>query len=65
MNQVFISFPKFVADGGLPMKKTILILLLLAVFSASYSQKSLVIKGMIIDSLSGEPLIGASISVDE
>jgi len=47
------------------MKKSIFILFLLAMFSALYSQKPLVIKGMISDSLSGEPLIGASISVDE
>ncbi len=46
------------------MKKPILILLLLAVFSALYSQKPLVIKGLITDSLSGDPLIGASISTD-
>jgi iron complex outermembrane receptor protein len=59
------SFFTFVADGGLLMKKSIIILLLLAIFSASYSQKPLVIKGVISDSVSGEPLIGASISVDE
>ena len=47
------------------MKKSILILILLAVFTAIYSQKPLVIRGMISDSLTGEPLIGASISVDE
>jgi outer membrane cobalamin receptor len=47
------------------MKKSILILLLLAIFSASHGQKPLVIKGTIADSVSGEPLIGASISVDE
>ncbi|MEE9463635.1 MAG: TonB-dependent receptor [Bacteroidales bacterium] len=47
------------------MKKSILILILLAVFSALFSQKPLVIKGMISDSLTGEPLIGASISLDE
>jgi outer membrane cobalamin receptor len=47
------------------MKKSILILLLLAIFCAIYGQKPLVIKGIISDSLSGEPLIGASISSDE
>jgi len=47
------------------MKKSILIFILLAAFSALYSQKPLVIKGMISDSLTGDPLIGASISVDE
>ncbi len=47
------------------MKKSILIFLILAIFSVLYSQKPLVIRGIISDSLSGEPLIGASISVDE
>jgi len=47
------------------MKKSILILFLLAIFSVICSQNPLVIKGVISDSLSGEPLIGASISVDE
>ena len=47
------------------MKKSIFILFLLVIFSSLYSQKPLVIKGMISDSVSGEPLIGASISVDE
>ncbi len=58
-------FFTFVADGGLPMKKSILIFLLLAICSALYSQRPLVIRGVISDSVSGEPLIGASISVDE
>ena len=46
------------------MKKPILILILLAVSILSYSQNPLVVRGEITDSLSGEPLIGASISVD-
>jgi outer membrane cobalamin receptor len=49
----------------MPMNRSIIILILLAIVSSSYSQKQLVVKGMISDSLSGEPLIGASISMDE
>ncbi len=47
------------------MKKYCLILIFQAFLFTSFGQKPVVIKGSIVDSISGEPLIGASISTGE
>ena len=47
------------------MNKSIIIIILLAACFSSYGQRQLLIRGVISDSLSGDPLIGASISVDQ
>jgi outer membrane cobalamin receptor len=47
------------------MNKSLLILILLAASPHSFGQGQLVIRGLVSDSVSGEPLIGASISVGE